>query len=80
MAFVDAPVSGTRQPAEQGKLTAFASGPAELAERCRPVFDTVAAGAGLDLRVGPAVHALLEAAGERHAEDDMAAIVEALRS
>lgn len=172
VAFVDAPVSGTRQPAEQGKLTVFASGPAELSERCAPVFDTVAAKvlwvgeagagtrlklvvnawlaalvgglaesvalaegigvdprqflaaidgvpvgapyaqlkgtmmidrdyppsfplhlltkdvalvadaaaeAGLALRVGPAVLALLEAAEERHAEDDMAAIVEALR-
>lgn len=172
VAFVDAPVSGTRQPAEQGRLTVFASGPAELADRCRPVFDAVAAKvlwvgevgagtklklvvnawlaalvgglaesvalaerigvdprrfleaidgapvgapyaqlkgtmmidreyppsfplhllakdvalvadaaaeAGLELRVGPAVHALLEAAAERHADDDMAAVVEALR-
>jgi 3-hydroxyisobutyrate dehydrogenase len=39
--FVDAPVLGTRQPAEQGKLVVLASGPDELRERCAPVFDTV---------------------------------------
>lgn len=41
VAFVDAPVLGTRQPAEQGKLTVLASGPSELRPRCAPVFDVV---------------------------------------
>jgi 3-hydroxyisobutyrate dehydrogenase len=39
--FVDAPVSGTRQPAERGELLVLASGPEELRERCAPVFDAV---------------------------------------
>jgi 3-hydroxyisobutyrate dehydrogenase len=41
--LVDAPVSGTRQPAEQGKLTVIAAGPADAVERCGPVFDAVGA-------------------------------------
>jgi 3-hydroxyisobutyrate dehydrogenase len=41
MAYVDAPVLGTKQPAEQGALTVLASGPDELQERCRPVFDAI---------------------------------------
>lgn len=41
--FVDAPVSGTRQPAEQGLLTVFASGPQALRDRCDRVFAPVAA-------------------------------------
>lgn len=39
--YVDAPVLGTRGPAEQGELVVLASGPAELRERCRPVFDAI---------------------------------------
>ena len=42
-AFVDAPVLGTKAPAEQGKLIVLASGPAEARERCAPVFDAVGA-------------------------------------
>jgi 3-hydroxyisobutyrate dehydrogenase len=41
--LVDAPVSGTKAPAEQGKLTVLASGDAEARERCRPAFEAVAA-------------------------------------
>jgi 3-hydroxyisobutyrate dehydrogenase len=41
--FVDAPVLGTKQPAEQGKLTVLASGPDDVRERCAPVFDAVGA-------------------------------------
>jgi 3-hydroxyisobutyrate dehydrogenase len=41
--LVDAPVSGTRQPAEQGTLVVLASGPAAARERCAPVFDAVGA-------------------------------------
>jgi 3-hydroxyisobutyrate dehydrogenase len=43
VAFVDAPVSGTKQPAEQGTLVVLASGPPEARERCAPVFDAVGA-------------------------------------
>ncbi len=38
---VDAPVLGTRQPAEQAKLVILASGPADARERAQPVFDAV---------------------------------------
>jgi 3-hydroxyisobutyrate dehydrogenase len=41
IAFVDAPVLGTKQPAEQGKLLVLASGRDELRDRCAPVFDAV---------------------------------------
>jgi 3-hydroxyisobutyrate dehydrogenase len=40
--FVDAPVSGTKQPAEQGKLTVLASGPEGVRDACTPIFDAVA--------------------------------------
>jgi 3-hydroxyisobutyrate dehydrogenase len=46
--LVDAPVSGTKAPAEQGKLTVLVSGDAAARERCAPVFDAVAA-ATIDL-------------------------------
>lgn len=36
--YVDAPVLGTKQPAEQGKLAVLAAGPAAARERCDPVF------------------------------------------
>ncbi|TNC27068.1 NAD(P)-dependent oxidoreductase [Amycolatopsis alkalitolerans] len=49
--FVDAPVLGTKQPAEQGKLTVLASGPEELKDRCAPVFDAIG---GRTIWVGPA--------------------------
>lgn len=39
--IVDCPVIGTRQPAEQGKLTVLAAGPGETRERCEPVFDAI---------------------------------------
>jgi 3-hydroxyisobutyrate dehydrogenase len=37
--FVDAPVSGSKGPAEQGQLLILASGPAAAADRLNPVFD-----------------------------------------
>jgi 3-hydroxyisobutyrate dehydrogenase len=37
--FVDAPVSGSKGPAEQGQLLILASGPAAAADRVDPVFD-----------------------------------------
>lgn len=39
--YVDAPVLGTKDPAEQGQLVVLASGPEEVRERCEPVFDAV---------------------------------------
>jgi 3-hydroxyisobutyrate dehydrogenase len=57
--LVDAPVVGTKQPAEQGKLTVLASGPDAARGRCEPLFDAVgqrtvwlgAAGAGTRLKL-----------------------------
>lgn len=42
-AYVDAPVLGTRQPAEQGKLTVIASGPKERQSYVAEVFDAIGA-------------------------------------
>jgi 3-hydroxyisobutyrate dehydrogenase len=39
--YVDAPVLGTRQPAEEGKLTVLASGPDDARDPCAPVFDAI---------------------------------------
>jgi 3-hydroxyisobutyrate dehydrogenase len=39
--FVDAPVLGTKQPAEQGKLVVLAAGPADARDTCAPVFDAI---------------------------------------
>jgi 3-hydroxyisobutyrate dehydrogenase len=39
--FVDAPVLGTKQPAEQGKLVVLAAGPAAAIESSAGVFDAV---------------------------------------
>ncbi|MEU2611041.1 NAD(P)-dependent oxidoreductase [Micromonospora sp. NPDC007271] len=39
--LVDAPVAGSRNPAEQGQLVVFASGPEQARERVAPVFDAV---------------------------------------
>lgn len=41
IALVDAPVLGTREPAEQGGLVVLASGPDAALERCAPIFDAV---------------------------------------
>jgi 3-hydroxyisobutyrate dehydrogenase len=59
VAYVDAPVLGTKEPAEQGQLIMLASGPEEVQERCQPVFDAVGsatfwlglAGAGSRLKI-----------------------------
>jgi 3-hydroxyisobutyrate dehydrogenase len=39
--FVDAPVLGTKQPAEEGALVVLASGPDELRDAAQPVFDAI---------------------------------------
>jgi len=40
-AFVDAPVLGTKQPAEKGELVVLASGPEDFRERVAPILDAV---------------------------------------
>ena len=57
--FVDAPVLGTKQPAEEGELIVLASGADGALERARPVFEAVggkvaelgAAGSGSRMKV-----------------------------
>ena len=57
--LVDAPVLGTKAPAEQGKLVVLGSGAEGLRDRLRPIFDAIAertmwvgeAGAGTRLKV-----------------------------
>src|SRR5919202_889783 len=49
--YVDAPVLGTKDPAEQGQLIVLASGPEEVREQCQPVFDAIGSNV---LWVGPA--------------------------
>jgi 3-hydroxyisobutyrate dehydrogenase len=39
--LIDAPVSGSKDPAEQGQLTIFASGPDEARSRVAPLFDAL---------------------------------------
>lgn len=59
VAIVDAPVLGTRKPAEDGKLKILAAGSDADLERCRPVFDVLgttlpgvgAAGSGSRLKL-----------------------------
>jgi 3-hydroxyisobutyrate dehydrogenase len=59
IAFVDAPVLGTKQPADEGKLVILASGPKELHDPLQPLFDVVGrrtlwageAGAGTRLKL-----------------------------
>src|ERR687885_1907277 len=49
--YVDAPVLGTKEPAEEGQLIVLASGPEEVRERCQPVFDAIGSNT---LWLGPA--------------------------
>jgi 3-hydroxyisobutyrate dehydrogenase len=59
LTFVDAPVLGTKQPAEAGELVVLASGPEEAKPVVQPIFDAVGkktlwlgeAGAGSRLKV-----------------------------
>jgi 3-hydroxyisobutyrate dehydrogenase len=39
--LVDAPVSGTKEPAEKGELTVLASGDADAVSRCEPIFEAI---------------------------------------
>ena len=57
--LVDAPVLGSKIPAERGELTVLASGPATARGRCQPIFDAIGsrtiwvgeAGAGTRLKL-----------------------------
>jgi 3-hydroxyisobutyrate dehydrogenase len=51
LAFVDAPVLGTRKPAEDAALTVLASGPDDALARCETLFAAVGS---RTLRLGPA--------------------------
>lgn len=59
IAYVDAPVLGSREPAETGDLVVLASGPEDVRQSCTPVFDAVGsrtlwlgpAGAGSRLKI-----------------------------
>jgi 3-hydroxyisobutyrate dehydrogenase len=42
--FVDAPVLGTKKPAEDGELFVLASGPEDARARCEPIFDAISRG------------------------------------
>jgi 3-hydroxyisobutyrate dehydrogenase len=74
VSFVDAPVLGSRQPAEQGQLVVLASGPDLACARLQPIFDVVGkrtmclgdAGAGsrLKLALNAWVLTVVEAAAE----------------
>ncbi len=41
LVYVDAPVLGTRKPAEEGALVVLASGPDDVQERLAPLFDAI---------------------------------------
>ena len=41
LTLLDAPVTGSRDPAEQGQLTIFASGPEQARPRVGPLFDAL---------------------------------------
>ncbi len=49
--YVDAPVLGTKKPAEDGTLVILASGPEEVRAQCQPVFEVIGA---RTLWLGPA--------------------------
>jgi len=51
VAFVDAPVLGTKKPAEDGALVVLASGPEDARQRAQPVFEAIS---GRTISVGDA--------------------------
>jgi 3-hydroxyisobutyrate dehydrogenase len=74
LTFVDAPVLGTKKPAEEGALVILGSGPEEARERLSPIFEAIGkrtlwvgeAGAGSRLKV--AVNSWIVAVVEGTAE------------
>lgn len=78
LAVLDAPVLGTKGPAEQGKLVPLVSGDPDLVERARPVLDVIGAKtvvAGPELGQGTAlklicnawIASMITALGQSHA-------------
>jgi 3-hydroxyisobutyrate dehydrogenase len=57
--YVDAPVLGTKQPAEEGKLTVLAAGPQDALDRLAPLFDAVGSKTIRFDKVGDATRAKL---------------------
>ncbi len=51
--LLDAPVSGSKDPAERGQLTIFASGPGEARPRVAPLFDALGQRTSGSARPGP---------------------------
>lgn len=82
LVFVDAPVLGTKKPAEEGQLVVLGSGPQEAREKLAPLFEAIGkrilwageAGAGSRLKV--AVNTWIVAVVEGTAE--MLALAEAV--
>ena len=82
VAFVDAPVLGSKEPAQERKLVILASGPSELEQPLKPVFDAIGqrtmwlgeAGGGSRLKL--AINAWIGAVVEGGAE--VLALAEAL--
>jgi 3-hydroxyisobutyrate dehydrogenase len=74
VAYVDAPVLGTKEPAENGELVVLASGPTDLREPCAPVFDAIGkqtrwvGEAGMGSRLKMVVNSWLLAVNEAAAE------------
>jgi len=72
--FVDAPVLGTKKPAEEGKLVVLASGPDEAREHLAPIFDAVGqktlwvGAAGMSSRLKVAINVWIVAVVEGAAE------------
>jgi 3-hydroxyisobutyrate dehydrogenase len=72
--LVDAPVLGTKQPAEEGELVILASGPEELRDGLDPIFDAIGkrtiwvGGAGSASRLKVAINSWIVAAVEGTAE------------
>jgi 3-hydroxyisobutyrate dehydrogenase len=71
LVLVDAPVLGTRQPAEEGALVVLASGPDDVRDRLTPVFDAIgsktlwlgAAGDGSRLKLACNAYLVMVTAG-----------------
>src|SRR3954449_8049942 len=74
IAFVDAPVLGTKKPAEEGKLVVIASGPDDAKQTVEPIFDAVGqrtmwvGEAGQASRLKVAIHAWIVSTVEGAAE------------
>jgi len=82
LTFVDAPVLGTKKPAEEGQLVILGSGPEEARERLQPLFEAVgkrtlwAGEAGMGSRLKVAVNTWIVTVVEGTAE--MLALAEAV--